>query len=205
MGKTRNWGGNASGRLRERKDWEHSCSQVHRIRKLKVFFFPGLSDNTYTNNCEMCYKWEHLILSQLGDAGIIAIILGGSDGKESASSEGDLGSIPGLGRSPGEGEGYPLQYSGLENSMDWIAHRVPKSWTGLSDLHFHFPGLCIWPVVILQLYCPQPPLTTRPYAGEFFKLFKEIKVFWLGHSHRLLLYKPQQCGFFHDLMNSSAF
>ena len=42
----------------------------------------------------------------------------GSDGKESACSAGDLGSIPGLGRSPGEGNGYPLQYSGLENSMD---------------------------------------------------------------------------------------
>ena len=43
---------------------------------------------------------------------------GGSDGKESAGSAGDLGSIPGSGRSPGEGNGYPFQYSGLENSMD---------------------------------------------------------------------------------------
>ena len=43
----------------------------------------------------------------------------GSAGKESACSVGDLGSIPGLGRSPGEGKGYPLQYSGLENSMDY--------------------------------------------------------------------------------------
>ena len=51
---------------------------------------------------------------------------------------GDLGSIPGLGRFPGKGNGYPLQYSGLENSMDCIVHRVPKSWTQLSDFHFHF-------------------------------------------------------------------
>ena len=43
---------------------------------------------------------------------------GGSDGKESTCNAGDLGSIPGSGRSPGEGKGYPLQYSGLENSMD---------------------------------------------------------------------------------------
>ena len=43
----------------------------------------------------------------------------GSDSKESACNVGDLGSIPGLGRSPGEGKGYPLQYSGLENSMDY--------------------------------------------------------------------------------------
>ena len=44
---------------------------------------------------------------------------GGSDGKEFTCNEGDLGSIPGLGRSPGEGNDYPLQYSGLENSMDF--------------------------------------------------------------------------------------
>ena len=44
----------------------------------------------------------------------------GSAGKESACNAGDLGSIPGLGRSPGKGKGYPLQYSGLENSMDCI-------------------------------------------------------------------------------------
>ena len=44
---------------------------------------------------------------------------GGSDGKEYACNAGDLALIPGLGRSPGEGKGYPLQYSGLENSMDY--------------------------------------------------------------------------------------
>ena len=51
--------------------------------------------------------------------------LGNSTGKESACTMGDLGSIPGLGRSPGEGNGYPLQYSGLENSRDSMgSHRV---------------------------------------------------------------------------------
>ena len=54
---------------------------------------------------------------------------------------GDLGSIPGLGRSPGEGKGYPLQYSGLENSIDCIAHGVAKSRTRLSSFHFHFTCL----------------------------------------------------------------
>ena len=52
-----------------------------------------------------------------------------SAGKEPACNAVDLGSIPGLGRSSGEGTGYPLQYSGLENSMDCIVHRVAKSWT----------------------------------------------------------------------------
>ena len=53
----------------------------------------------------------------------------GSAGKESACNVGDLGSIPGLGRSPGEGKGYALQYSGLENSMDHIVRGVAKSQT----------------------------------------------------------------------------
>ena len=56
-----------------------------------------------------------------------------SAGEESACNAGDLGSIPGLGRSPGEGKGYPLQYPGLETSMDGIVHGVAKSWTRLSD------------------------------------------------------------------------
>ena len=54
---------------------------------------------------------------------------GGSVGIESACNLGDLGSIPGSGRSPGEGQGSPLQYSGLENSMDYIVHGVTKSQT----------------------------------------------------------------------------
>ena len=58
---------------------------------------------------------------------------GGSAGKESTSNAGDLGSIPGLGRSTGEGNSYPLHYSSLENSMDYIVLGVAKSWTQLSD------------------------------------------------------------------------
>ena len=48
-----------------------------------------------------------------------------------------LGSIPVLGRSPGEYKGYPLQNSGLENSIDYIGHGVTKSQTRLNDFHFH--------------------------------------------------------------------
>ena len=60
----------------------------------------------------------------------------GSAGKESSCNAGDLGSTPGLGRSPGEGKGYPLQYSGLENSMDYTVCGVAKSQTRLNDFHF---------------------------------------------------------------------
>ena len=58
-----------------------------------------------------------------------------SAGKESASKVGDLGSVSGLGRSPGKEKGYPLQYSGLDNSMDRIVQGVAKSQTQLSDFH----------------------------------------------------------------------
>ena len=60
----------------------------------------------------------------------------GSAGKESACNMGDLGSIPGLGRSPGEEKGYRLQYSGLENYTDCVVHGVSKSRTLLNDFHF---------------------------------------------------------------------
>ena len=60
---------------------------------------------------------------------------GSSAGKKSACNVGDLGLIPGLGRSPGKGNSYPLQYSGLENARDCIVHGVAKSWTRLSKFH----------------------------------------------------------------------
>ena len=61
---------------------------------------------------------------------------GGSAGKESTCSVGDMGLIPGLGRSSGEGNSYLLQYSGLENSMDYIVHGFANSQIGLSSFHF---------------------------------------------------------------------
>ena len=60
----------------------------------------------------------------------------GSAGEESTCNAGELGLIPGLGISPGEGKGYPLQGSGLENPMDCIVHGVAKSQTRLSYFHF---------------------------------------------------------------------
>ena len=73
-------------------------------------------------------------------ASLVAQMVKNPDGKESICSVGKLGWTLGLGRSPREGNGYPLQYSRLENSTDWGAwqatvHRVAKSWTRLSDFH----------------------------------------------------------------------
>ena len=70
---------------------------------------------------------------------------GGSAGKEPVCNGGDLGSIPGLGRSPGEGKDSPLQYSGLENSMDCIVHGVAKSRTQLTNFHSQTSALYTTP------------------------------------------------------------
>ena len=75
-----------------------------------------------------------------GSAGIICL------------QEGDLGSVPGLGRSSGGGNSYPLQYSGLENSMDCIVHGVTKSQTWLSDFHFHFGYTTICSSIFWWMY-----------------------------------------------------
>ena len=75
--------------------------------------------------------WKDCITHGMG-------FLCGSAGKESACNAGDLGLIHGLGTSLGDGKGYPLQYSGLENSMQCTVHGVAKSRIWLSDFHFHF-------------------------------------------------------------------
>ena len=124
--------------------------QVHFVWQIKdFFFFPG---NTFplkhltgfhyvfigrapglkTRTIDLAELWsldEDRIW--LGYFGLLRGFPCGSAGKDSVCSAGDLGSTPGLGRWPGEG-----QYSGLENSMDCIVHGVAKSWTWLSDFHF---------------------------------------------------------------------
>ena len=79
-----------------------------------------LGDSEGQGSLACCGPWdrEELDMTQCGAAG-----------KESACNVGELGSIPGLGRSPGERKGYTLQYSGLENSEKCIVHGVSKSWT----------------------------------------------------------------------------
>ena len=88
-----------------------------------------------------CYRENKLLSLRIRKVlSLTAVRLQGfpdiSVGKESACNAGDPSSIPGLGRSAREGKGYPLQYSGLENSMDCTVHGVAKSWTWPSDFHF---------------------------------------------------------------------
>ena len=98
----------------------------------------------------------------------------GSSGKESACHAGDLSSIPGLGRSPGERKGYPLQYSGLENPMDSIVHGVTKSLTQQSNFYLSWDMeyyssvlysktlLCIHPVYTSWHHLTPNSQTTSP-------------------------------------------
>ena len=90
----------------------------------------------------------------------------GSAGKESACNAGDLGSIPGLGRSPGEGKGYPLQYSGLENSMDYTVLGVVKSPIALLPGELaYMHTLWSW-LLALELYSIPCGHNDRPVFNE---------------------------------------
>ena len=93
--------------------------------------FYSLNSYSQTNHQHISLCWA--LLSREGFSC-------GSAGQESTCNAGHLDLIPGLGRPPGEGKGYPLQYSGLENSMDCIVLGVAKSQTRLRDFHFHFQG-----------------------------------------------------------------
>ena len=103
-------------------------------------------------------------------------------GKESTYNVGDLGSIPWLGRSPGERNGYPLQYSCLENSMDSIVHGVAKSWTQLSDFHVLLTINSLQSQVMSTYYVIQDQPSTLPLcihasdAGSW-PLFEHILMF----------------------------
>ena len=98
---------------------------------------PGRPKNT--GMCNLSLLQGNFSTSEL-NRGLFHCFPGGSEVKASASNVGDLGLIPGSGRSPREGKGYPLQYSGLENSMDYIVHGVAKRWTQLSNFHTHMTG-----------------------------------------------------------------
>ena len=77
-----------------------------------------------------------------------------------------MGSIPGFGRSPGEGKGYPLQYSGLENSMDCIVHGVAKSWKQLSHFHFAKPIAVLFFLIKTRQFCTQRSPASSVLARE---------------------------------------
>ena len=135
---------------------------IEPLRKPIIWFFSVCFFwSVQLKVCQFCLSfqrtnfWFHLF-SLLFSLFLIALFSGylyyflllslgfpcGSSGKESACNAGDMGSIPGLGWSSGEGKGYPLQYFDLENPMGCIVHGVSKSQTWLSDFHFHIVSMC---------------------------------------------------------------
>ena len=106
------------------------------VRIRVCVFAKKNSGNVY--NIMLTITSEVFKLSMCWEMYIVYSFLCGSAGKESTCNAGDLGLIPGLRRSTGKGKGYPLHYSGLKNSMDYIIHAVTKSWTRWSDFHFQF-------------------------------------------------------------------
>ena len=114
-----------SGEVEEGSQWENSTIRKRGCRMSMLCALPKsvklkitkclVKDEFWSRN-----QWKAWLQTKVG-------IPCGSAGKESTCNAGDLGSIPGLGRSLREGKGYPLQYSGLENSMDCIVHGVSQS------------------------------------------------------------------------------
>ena len=126
---------------------------------------------------------------------------GGSDGKESACNAGDLSSIPGLGRSPEEGNGNPLQYSCLENSMDrgaWQSmglQRVGPNWvTNTFTLELY---VCPYRWTVLASSLQEPSRGTSEEPGSLWPPQMHLRVFWVKLpktlAHHPTLAHPHQC------------
>ena len=128
-----------SGSTGEQESTLSETQRVFRAFELFCMVYSGGYVTRICQNSHNCRTWKVTLIVTVDLGNNNASILDfpcGSAGKESACSAGDLGLIPGLGRSPGEGKGYPLQYTGLENSRDCIVHGIAKSRTWLSDFHF---------------------------------------------------------------------
>ena len=116
----------------------------------------------------------------------------GSAGKESACNAGNLGSIPGLGKSPGEVRGYPLQYSGLENPIDCLAHGITKSWTRLSVFHFYFKVQLVQSFILVWLFATKWTAARQASLSitNSRSLLKLISIESVMPSNRLILFQP---------------
>ena len=119
------------------------------IQTNTYFIHPGLSNlNILSHLFLATFSNLWSVSSPLEPFCVHLSLISGSGGKESARNVGHLGSIPGLGRLPGEGKGYPLQYSSLKNSAvhALVVHGVAESQTWLSGFHFH--TFTQWPIVL---------------------------------------------------------
>ena len=139
--------------------WSIGCAMGDQVLSWRIG--PFLLTNAGCRHCSFQYI-SFICWAYYSDVMVLMEVRkgfpGGSACKNSAWSVGDLGSIPGLGRSPEEGKGYPFLYSGLEQSMDNIVLGVAKSWTWLSGFHFSF-SLEISSVLIPAAYHQRVTMT----------------------------------------------
>ena len=117
--------------------------------KISLWLCQGEKKSIHRERVQLCatpkHNYEILFQQDEGNSCLLQLFPGSSAGKESTCNVGDLGLIPGLGISSGEGKGYPLQYSGLENSMDCIVHGVTKNQMQLPlSLFTFFPAFSIF-------------------------------------------------------------
>ena len=200
--------------------WKVKAKSLSRVRLFATPWATAMMNRSLPTRLH-CYYWttyvvqEFFLYSQTLGESSIGYLLGfpfGSAGKESACNVRALGSILGLGTSPGEGKAYPLQYSGLENSMDCIVHGVAKSWTRLSDFHFttlHFMYLGLVGPYFLPLKrvsrhcCPWSPSDTESspsgialssfssrlkVSTSFYRCFDDQALRILIHPLKMILY-----------------
>ena len=120
-----------------KENWESDIWLIS-YWSLSLMALKPTCQDTLTSTNFLSPAQSSLLNYRLGYLSVLPSFPFGSAGKESVCNARDLGSIPWWGRSPEEGKGYPLQYSGLENSMDYTVHGVAKSRTWLSYFHFHF-------------------------------------------------------------------
>ena len=116
-------------------DCSPPASSVHEIFQARILAWVAIS---FSRGFSWPRDQTHVLCLLHWQAGSLPVVPPGKLPRGATAHVGDLGSIPGLGRSLGEGKGYPIHYSGLENSMDCIIHGVTKNWTRLSDFHFLF-------------------------------------------------------------------
>ena len=139
-----------------------SCLFIGLLTSLLMIYLPPSRKSNTRSARTFPVLWlehrarKHIMRSGFPDSSV---------GKESACNAGDLSWIPGLGRSPEEGKGYPLQYSGFENSMNRIVHGVTKSRTQLSD--FHFTSLQMWEMInCINIKCGAPLFRVYSPVGK---------------------------------------
>ena len=142
------------GSLRVRHDWATSHSLftfMHWRRKWQPtpVFLPRESQGR--GSLVGCRLWDRKSQTRLKQLSSSSSCLDSSPGKESTCNVGDLDLIPGLGRSPGERKIYPLQYLGLENSMNCIVHGVTNSGTWLKKFHFTLPLEMCYLCMVLKM------------------------------------------------------